>query len=151
MAGGINPFVYALNNPVNWIDPYGLKPGDKFNTMDEAAIDSIEYIFNNKSDSRKFEYGGFLYKTEDNNFSYTVPVRGTENAIEKCDLNTPPAGLSSEAIYHTHPGRGYNVFWFSTYDYIVASDQPIYLGAKGGYKIKVWDSQNGEKIIRPKR
>lgn len=24
MAGGINPFVYSLNNPINFVDPYGL-------------------------------------------------------------------------------------------------------------------------------
>ena len=24
LAGGINPFVYTLNNPINFIDPYGL-------------------------------------------------------------------------------------------------------------------------------
>jgi len=34
LAGGINPFVYSHNNPVNYIDPYGLQsiaiPGSPF-------------------------------------------------------------------------------------------------------------------------
>jgi len=92
-----------------------------------------------------------IYKTEDDcYFSYTEPVRGTERSLKKSEFNKPPNGLSPKAIYHTHPGRDYAVFWFSTADYIAASGQPIYLGATGGHRIKVWDQNNGERIIRPK-
>ena len=34
MAGGINPFVYAHNNPVNYIDPLGLFPGGNNDDLD---------------------------------------------------------------------------------------------------------------------
>jgi hypothetical protein len=36
---GNNWFAYVNNDPVNWIDPWGLKPGDIFPSIDNAAID----------------------------------------------------------------------------------------------------------------
>lgn len=42
MAGGINPFVYALNNPTNLIDPYGLWVG--FDDIFTGPIDEIVVI-----------------------------------------------------------------------------------------------------------
>ena len=41
---GSNTFSYCLNNPVNMADCGGNKPGDLFDTMDEAAIDAAKYI-----------------------------------------------------------------------------------------------------------
>ena len=41
---GCNMFAYCLNNPVNKVDYGGNKPGDLFDTMDEAAIDAAEYL-----------------------------------------------------------------------------------------------------------
>jgi len=60
LDGGINLYSYSHNNPVNLIDLFGLKPGDNFKTMDEAAIDGIDYIFNSKYGSRTYEYGGYI-------------------------------------------------------------------------------------------
>ena len=58
---GLNQFSYCLNNPVNMVDYGGNKPGDLFDTMDEAARDFAEYI-NEKSISVDCEYGSFIYK-----------------------------------------------------------------------------------------
>ena len=33
LAGGLNPFAYTFNNPINWIDPFGL------DTWSDAGID----------------------------------------------------------------------------------------------------------------
>ena len=41
---GLNLFSYCLNNPVNMVDYGGNKPGDLFNTMDEAARDAAIYL-----------------------------------------------------------------------------------------------------------
>ena len=41
---GCNIFAYCLNSPINKIDYTGNKPGDLFDTMDEAAIDAAEYL-----------------------------------------------------------------------------------------------------------
>ena len=58
---GLNQFSYCLNNPVNMVDYGGNKPGDLFDTMDEAARDFAQYI-NEKSISVDCEYGSFIYK-----------------------------------------------------------------------------------------
>ena len=58
---GLNQFSYCLNSPVNMVDYGGNKPGDLFDTMDEAARDFAEYI-NEKSISVDCEYGSFIYK-----------------------------------------------------------------------------------------
>ncbi len=58
---GLNQFSYCLNNPVNMVDYGGNKPGDLFDTMDEAARDFAEFI-NEKSISVDCEYGSFIYK-----------------------------------------------------------------------------------------
>ena len=41
---GFNQFAYCLNNPINMTDFDGNKPGDLFDTMDEAARDAAEYL-----------------------------------------------------------------------------------------------------------
>ena len=126
---------YCLNNPVNWIDPWGLKPGDIFKTMDKAAIDAIDHI-RSLTQINNLEYGGYIYKISDNCYSYTEAVPGTENSLDKSKFNSPPEGYFPEAIYHTHTGSDYNAFWFSTDDYIASGGNPIYLGTIDG-RIKV--------------
>ena len=57
---GLNQFSYCLNNPVNSVDYSGSKPGDLFDTMDDAARDFAEYI-NAKSISDNREYASYIY------------------------------------------------------------------------------------------
>jgi len=57
---GCNMYAYCLNNPINKVDRRGNKPGDLFDTADEAAIDFAEYI-NEKSINVDREYGSFIY------------------------------------------------------------------------------------------
>ena len=60
---GTNLFAYCENNPVNKIDLDGHKPGDLFDTMDEAAKDFANYI-NAQSISENLEYGSFMYSVK---------------------------------------------------------------------------------------
>ena len=60
---GYNLFTYCLNNPVNKVDWEGNKPGDLFDTMDEAAYDFANYI-NGKSIEEDREYGSFIYEVK---------------------------------------------------------------------------------------
>ena len=60
---GCNMFVYCLNNPISKIDYNGNKPGDLFNTMDEAARDFAFYI-NKKSINEDVEYASYIYTVE---------------------------------------------------------------------------------------
>ena len=72
---GCNMFAYCLNNPVNMADYSGNKPGDLFDTMDEAARDFAEYI-NEKSIELDREYGSFIYSktvTETRTTTYINP------------------------------------------------------------------------------
>src|SRR5689334_16863295 len=57
--GGINVYAYVLNNPVNLVDPFGLKPGDVFMSPEEAVTDAIVYI-TPRSNAEKSEYGGWI-------------------------------------------------------------------------------------------
>jgi RHS repeat-associated protein len=41
--GGINLYGYVGQNPINYSDPIGLKPGDVFPSVELAATDAIMY------------------------------------------------------------------------------------------------------------
>lgn len=53
-------FAYCLNNPINKVDYWGNKPGDLFDTMDEAAEDFANYI-NGTSIEENREYASYIY------------------------------------------------------------------------------------------
>ena len=57
---GCNMFAYCLNNPVNKVDYGGNKPGDLFDTMDEAALD-FAMCYNALSIADMQEYGSAIY------------------------------------------------------------------------------------------
>ncbi len=115
-----------------------------YKTMDEAAIAATDYIRDNFQ-YHEYEYGGYIYGIGDY-YSFAMPVKGTERELDKSKFNKVPDGTSPVAIYHTHPGRGYNVFNFSPEDYIASGGHPIYLGA--GLRIKSWSAAGGERRIR---
>ena len=57
---GYNMFAYCFNNPMNLTDHGGKKPGDLFNSMDEAAKDAALYM-GSKSFSNQWEYATSIY------------------------------------------------------------------------------------------
>ena len=72
---GLNLLSYCLNSPVNMVDYGGNKPGDLFDTMDEAARDFAEYI-NAKSIEDNREYSSYIYAkvvTETRTVTYANP------------------------------------------------------------------------------
>jgi hypothetical protein len=140
--------IIVQNNPVNWIDPFGLKPGDLFPTQDAAAIDAIDFTMK-KSSREDREYGGFIYNDSTGRFSYTSPQHGDQRSMDVNTFKCPPAGTNKTAIYHTHPGSGYNVPYFSTDDYLVSNIHrlDIYLGTESGL-IKEWDPVSDGRTIR---
>jgi RHS repeat-associated protein len=98
-AGGINLYGYVLNDPVNWLDLFGLAPGDKYGTLDAAAIAACDSI----RKTTKFEWGGYLYKNPDGTYSYTAAR--SQGFTDTCspEVKDCPKGTTPAGIYHNHP------------------------------------------------
>ncbi|MGH7478222.1 MAG: RHS repeat-associated core domain-containing protein [Candidatus Methylomirabilales bacterium] len=122
LDGGINTYVYVLNNPTRLIDRSGLAPGDLYPTSDSAAYDAI-------SDARSLpqnrEYGGYIYEAPGNpgSFSYTEPRyngNGSDHNFSPEPRDLPKGvSLSKDVVgdYHTHwPKPGYRSDEFSPDD-----------------------------------
>ena len=80
--GGLNFYVYAGNDPVNYIDIDGLKPGVLFNSQDEAAIEAIKEIIDESIKKNK-EKGGMIYKNKDGKYD---PNGGWIDFLGPCNL-----------------------------------------------------------------
>ncbi|MSR78372.1 MAG: DUF4329 domain-containing protein, partial [Candidatus Omnitrophica bacterium] len=92
----INPFIYVQNDPVNFIDPLGLVPGDRYRSIREAAIAAASEI-NPQSITENREYGAHIVSNNNGTYTYTVPVRGIFDTVD-----LPPIPPRAVADYHTH-------------------------------------------------
>jgi RHS repeat-associated protein len=136
-GGSTNLYGYSGNDPLNWIDPYGLAPGDIYLTIDEAAIDAINDI-NRESINENIEYGGVIYENPDGTYSYNFPnTDWGVNFIYRSTMGNPPPGTILRGLYHTHggPDPKYCSYQFSNDlknggDVQLAQDDgiPIYVG-----------------------
>lgn len=62
---GLNWYVYAGNNPVSFVDPWGLDPFDTFDTCDAAA--DFGFYIGQKSIDEEEEYASVIYEDIDEN------------------------------------------------------------------------------------
>lgn len=150
-GSGPNPYAYVFNGPTNLIDPFGLRPGDKYSRIDCAGWNSVSDILP-LTRFNKIEFGGFIYQNPDGTYSYTVPTTGLPTTIPDFQTRTPiPSGTSKAGWYHAHPpglGPDYDANRFSLGDKILSEhlngmDEipgtigPGYLGTPDGV-IKVY-------------
>jgi hypothetical protein len=133
---------------VNLVDPWGLAPGDIFSSLDTAAIDAIDYSMP-AAEKADREYGGYLYKTDKEKYSYTDPVEGERNGIHTNDFNCIPENSEKAGIYHTHQGDNRMAPFFTPFDEITSGLQgvPIYLGTSKGV-VKKHTPGSGDITIR---
>lgn len=96
--GGVFRRSHVGQNPINYSDPLGLKPGDIFQSVELAATDAIMYA-TQLSNAQGVEFGGWITKTNDCKFTYNDPTRGTKRNIP--GFPSKP-GNSADAWYHTH-------------------------------------------------
>jgi hypothetical protein len=99
---GANWFAYVNNDPVNWVDPDGRKPGDVFSTVDATAND-FGKEFNGKSINEKREYGTTIVRKGEG-YTYMEPSIGT---VARVTLPTPLGG-PSEVVASAHTYSNYD-------------------------------------------
>lgn len=98
----VSPYAYCLNNPMRMIDKDGLRPGDFFKTIDEAAID-FGLFYNDNSIRENREYGTYILRVYNANhevgYTYGIPNVGNHESVT---IDNPPAIYRAVARIHTH-------------------------------------------------
>jgi RHS repeat-associated protein len=121
---GTNWFAYVNNDPVNWIDLWGLLPGDVFSS-ELDAIKDFSMTYNDDSIRNNREYSSSVFsfrsqKTGEYLYSYTVPNRGSSS---KSTPSLPfGGGVNIDSYIHTHGAYANNAKTSEQqYDYNIPS------------------------------
>ena len=106
--GGVNLYAMVRNNPVNLVDRYGLDPGFKFDTAEEAAYDVLRFI-NPTSIRENLEYAGLIYIQEFEGRLYYFATRPLPGTVDRSDADEGINHMATDDIpfdvvgdYHTH-------------------------------------------------
>ena len=94
----MNLYAYVGNDPGNATDPSGEKPGDKFNTPEQAAIDAILSI-QPISKRDNIEYGGAIRRDGDGKYYATTPQPAKD---PNSPASLPRQHERDVGDYHTH-------------------------------------------------
>ena len=92
-----NWYIYGNNNPLQYVDPSGLKPGDVFKTIDEAAIDAGNYLLTTTYENDQ-EMLGVIYEV-DGGFTYYEAENLADDPMYGFTVEWDEIPL---AVVHTH-------------------------------------------------
>ncbi|MCL2632578.1 MAG: RHS repeat-associated core domain-containing protein, partial [Coriobacteriia bacterium] len=120
---GKNLYAFCENNTVNLSDPTGKGPGDRFLTMNGAAIDSSYYLYELGTFRDGWEYSVSIYElsytclvpvyrvvqgktqiylVEETTIYYSYTVAYTDRIRWGVDIPDVPEGTVRVAVNHTH-------------------------------------------------
>jgi RHS repeat-associated protein len=135
-GGGRNFYVYAWNDPIDFVDATGADPYlSQYNTELGAAYAALQQ-YNAQSIGMGQEIGGYIFRNPNGTYSYTVGRVGSNDNVA-----TNPAdacGFPITGYYHTHPSLdGYY------------SGQNQYIGTYYGSMIIYFPDSNGQAPTGP--
>ncbi len=97
--GGLNLYCFVRNCAISLLDYFGLKPGDCYKSLTDAARAALSDI-NGESIENNWEYGGWIYKTP---CGYTYGPPRTDYAPDWVKVGPVDRSYGKPVgEYHTH-------------------------------------------------
>jgi uncharacterized protein RhaS with RHS repeats len=98
--GGINLYAYVRNRPTQYRDPWGLRPGDIYASLNAAGI-AAACDAAGPTVQTGHEWGGWVYQVQ-GGWTYSEAVTSGKERTVDFGSPDPPRGTTA-GWYHTHP------------------------------------------------